>query len=122
MKYFTKEQLKEIEDMGMVIHLATVVQSSFKRGTFVNDDNRLADLYEQATGETIKRNWGCKTCAFEAYKQIGQLYFDSKKYWEEEDKAGDEIVDMIKEMVSEPKPKTTKKTTNNKKKTITKKK
>lgn len=114
---FTKEQIKEIEDMGMVIHFHTVVESGFKRGTFSKDDNRLADLYEAATGTVVKRNFSCKVCCFNFYKDCGKLYFESKKYWEEQE-AGDEIVEMIQEMVTPPKTpkkKITKTKTNKKK-------
>ena len=129
---YSKEQLKELEQIGQTIsHFATVTQSGFKRGSLIKEDNAVADIYEAATGTKVERTFGCKTCCYNFYKKAAELYYESKKYYEEQEKkeeeqAGDEIVELVtnlKALDGKPKKTTTakKKTTTNKKKTTTKK-
>ena len=85
-KYFTKEQLKKLEVAEY--HFATAVNSNYKRGTMRQMNEMLADEYEKATGEKINRNWSCANCCLNNFKVIGRLYFESKKYYEEQEKHG----------------------------------
>lgn len=123
MKLFNEEQIKRIEAIPQAVyHFSTCIQSGFKRGSLLATDNALADILQEVLepkDEPIQRQFGCKICNYNFYKRMGEHYFKSKK---EIEKQEDEIVEMVKEMVSEPKPKTAKKTTNNKKKTTPKKK
>lgn len=84
-KYFTKEQLKALEVAEY--HFATAVNANYKRGTQRALNEMLADEYEKATGEKINRNWSCANCCLNNFKVIGRLYFESKKYYEEQDMA-----------------------------------
>lgn len=84
-KYFTKEQLKKLEVAEY--HFATAVNANYKRGTQRALNEMLADEYEKATGEKINRNWSCANCCLNNFKVIGRLYFESKKYYEEQDMA-----------------------------------
>lgn len=81
-KYFTKEQLKKLEVAEY--HFATAVNSNYKRGTQRALNEMLADEYEKATGEKLNRNWSCANCCLNNFKVIGRLYFESKKYYEEQ--------------------------------------
>lgn len=85
-KYFTKEQLKKLEVAEY--HFATAVNSNYKRGTMRQMNEMLADEYEKATGEKLNRNWSCANCCLNNFKVIGRLYFESKKYYEEEEQHG----------------------------------
>lgn len=115
---FTREQLQEIKtlDQGrMEYHFACVIDSKFKRGTPGNADSRLYEIYEEATGEHLSLN-GCKTCQYNNYLKVATLYNQSKQFYEkldkEEEKAGEEVADMVLEMAGKKTPnkrKTTKK-------------
>ena len=85
-KYFTKEQLKKLEVAEY--HFATAVNSNYKRGTQRALNEMLADEYEKATGEKLNRNWSCANCCLNNFKVIGRLYFESKKYYEEQEQHG----------------------------------
>lgn len=85
-KYFTKEQLKKLEVAEY--HFATAVNSNYKRGTMRQMNEMLADEYEKATGEKLNRNWSCANCCLNNFKVIGRLYFESKKYYEEQEQHG----------------------------------
>lgn len=117
---YSKEQLKELEGIGQTIrHFATVTQSGFKRGSLSKEDNAVADIYEAATGERVDRQFGCKSCAFNFYKKAADLYYQSKKFYEEEEQAGEEIVEMVTGIIkaAEQKPKNNKPKGRPKKKT-----
>ena len=117
---FTREQLEEIRQLDngrMEYHFACVTQSHFKRGTPSTADSRLYELYKDAYGKQLQVN-GCKTCQYNNYTQVANAYYESKAFYEkmdkekeEEEKAGDEIVEMIEEMVTPKKRITKKKTT-----------
>lgn len=94
---YTREQIKELENIGQTIrHFHTVTESGFKRGTLIREDNAVADIYEQATGLKVARQFSCKSCNYSFYKRAAELYFESKKFYEEEDKkAEDEIVELV---------------------------
>lgn len=123
---FTREQIEEIKtlDQGrMEYHFSTVLGSSFKRGSSTQADARLYQIYEEATGKHLNLN-GCKMCQFNNYKEIANYYNKSKDYWEnqEEENAGNEIVDMIENMANLEKEVVNKPSKNNKPKGRPKKK
>ena len=68
-KYFTKEQLKKLEVAEY--HFATAVNANYKRGTQRALNEMLADEYAN--------------CCLNNFKVIGRLYFESKKYYEEQE-------------------------------------
>lgn len=84
MEYYTKQQIKELEDMGAVNHFNTVIDSQFKRGTTSDFDNKVADIYDAATGGKVNRNFGCKLCSANLYRNAGQLYRKSVAYYKQQ--------------------------------------
>lgn len=83
-KYFTREQiaiLKPAEE-----YFNTVVHSHYKRASTVTLNELVADIYLQATGEQVARNWGCGSCVMTCYEKAGRLYYESKEYWEAMDR------------------------------------
>ena len=80
--YFTKEQLERLSVAEH--HFYTAVKENFKRGTMREMNEMLADIYEQATGEQLNRNWNCSHCCLNNFKRIGEWYFKSKEHLEQE--------------------------------------
>lgn len=80
MKYYTKEQLKQIEELGVIQHFNTVIDSDYKRGTTAHQNETLADIYDAATGGKVSRHFGCKTCIMNLYRNAGQLYRKTLEY------------------------------------------
>lgn len=81
-KYFTKEQIERLADA--VEYFNTAVNANYKRASTVTLNDLVADIYLEATGKVLNRNWGCGTCVLNAYKEAGRLYYDSVKHYEEE--------------------------------------
>ena len=81
-QFFNQEQLDELKQYEL--HFYTAVKENYKRATPAALNDKIADVYEKMTGIKLNRNWGCGTCVLNAFKAVGQLYFDSKKYWEEQ--------------------------------------
>lgn len=111
---FTREQIEEIKTLDegrMEYHFDCVTKSNFKRGTSSKADARLFELYYEATGKKLLLN-GCKTCQYNNYTKVARLYYESKAFYEklDEEKAGDEIVEMVSDFIKEAKPKKTNKT------------
>ena len=104
MRLFTNEEIEELSKWEK--HFRTAVLSNYKRGTLRTDDARIAEIYENATGEKINKNFGCGICSLNFYKKVGNKYFaDKEKQQAIEDaegvaKAATEIVEMIGEMIS----------------------
>lgn len=84
MNLFSREQIKQLKELDVIQHFNTVLDSQFKRGTFTSIDNAVADIYEAATGTKVSRQFTCKTCVFNLYKQAGELYRLSEKFYKEE--------------------------------------
>ncbi len=121
---YSREQIKRLEEMGAPNHFYTTIQSGFKRGTPLNYDNEIADIYEAATGTKVDRGFTCKSCCYAFYKKAATLYYDTKKYYDAKDKekeekeAAKEITDFVEDVITtDQKLKAKKKTTSNKKKT-----
>ena len=81
---FTKKQIKEIEKLDVVKHFNTVIDSQYKRGTTSTQDNSLADIYDEATGGKVSRNFSCKTCVYNLYRNAGMLYRKSIEFYKQE--------------------------------------
>lgn len=80
-KYFTKEQIERLKDA--VEYFNTAVNANYKRASQSSLNDLVADVYEQATGEKLQRNWHCGSCVLNCYRKAGQLYFESLKHLEE---------------------------------------
>ena len=81
---YTKEQIKKLKELDVIQHFNTVLNSDYKRGTFKATDEAVANIYEQASGNKVSRNFSCKLCVFNLYRDAGKLYFESEKYWKQE--------------------------------------
>ena len=77
---FTEEQIKQLEKLDVIRHFNTVLDSEFKRGTFRTTDEHLADIYEKATNTKVNRNFNCKNCVYNLYRNAGLLYRQSLEY------------------------------------------
>lgn len=75
--YYTKEQILKIRELDVVKHFNTVLDSQYKRGTTSVQDTALADIYDAATGKKVSRNFNCKSCVFNLYRDAGKLYRES---------------------------------------------
>lgn len=80
---YTKKQLDRLKELDVIQHFTTVINSQYKRGTFRHVDEEVADIYENASGKKIQRNFTCKSCVFNLYKVAGELYFESEKYYKQ---------------------------------------
>lgn len=84
MNYFNREQMKKLKELDVIQHFNTVLNSEYKRGTFRETDEQVADIYEQASGKKVSRTFSCKSCVFNLYRDAGNLYRESEKYWKQE--------------------------------------
>lgn len=82
--YYSKEQIKKLKELDVIQHFNTVLDSEYKRGTFKETDEKVADIYEEATGKQISRNFSCKLCVFNLYRDAGKLYRESELYYKQE--------------------------------------
>lgn len=73
-KYFTPEQIRQLKELDVIQHFNTVLDSEYKRGTTSEQNNALADIYDAATGGKVSRNFNCKTCVYNLYRNAGNLY------------------------------------------------
>lgn len=74
---YSKEQIDELKKLDVIKHFNTVLDSDYKRGTLTATDEKVADIYEAATGTKVSRSFNCKTCVFNLYKMAGKLYRES---------------------------------------------
>ena len=72
--YYTKEQITELKELDVIQHFNTALDSDYKRGTSSTQDNKVADIYDAATGGKVNRNFSCKSCVFNLYRNAGELY------------------------------------------------
>lgn len=84
MKYFNKEQIKQLKDADVIRHFDTVLDSDYKRGTTDAQNQLVADLYDEVTGGKVSRSFGCKSCVFNLYRNAGTLYRQSLDFQKKE--------------------------------------
>lgn len=75
MNYFNRQQIKQLSKLKE--HFETVIYAQWKRGTTITENELMADVYERVTGKRLNRNWACGQCVYNAYKEVGELYFKS---------------------------------------------
>ena len=78
-KYFTQEQLAALKPAEEYFN--TVVNSHYKRASYKELNDLVADLYEEVTGEKLARNWSCGTCVITAFEKAGKLYYESLEHY-----------------------------------------
>lgn len=74
-KYFNKEQLELLKEAEEYFY--TVIKAQYKRGTPITLNDKIADIYDSLGEDKINRNWNCNTCIYNAFKKIGELYYES---------------------------------------------
>lgn len=85
MNLYTKEQIAELKKLDVIQHFQTALDSDYKRGTSSIQDNKVADIYDAATGGKVSRNFSCKYCVFNLYRKAGELYRETLE-WMKKDK------------------------------------
>lgn len=80
MKYFTKQQLKKLSPFEK--HFFNIQNYLYKEHTSPKDNETVADIWDNYTGEKCQRTWGCGQCVYKLFKNAGKVYFESKKYYE----------------------------------------
>lgn len=84
MNLYTKEQIAELKKLDVIQHFKTVLDSDYKRGTSSVQDNKVADIYDAATGGKVSRNFSCKSCVFNLYRKAGELYRETLEWMKKE--------------------------------------
>lgn len=84
MNLYTKEQIAELKKLDVIQHFTTALDSDYKRGTSSIQDNKVADIYDAATGGKVSRNFSCKSCVFNLYRKAGELYRTTLEFMKKE--------------------------------------
>lgn len=84
MNLYSKEQIAELKKLDVIQHFKTVLDSDYKRGTSSVQDNKVADIYDAATGGKVSRNFSCKSCVFNLYRKAGELYRETLEWMKKE--------------------------------------
>lgn len=84
MGLFSKEQIQQLKKIDVIKHFDTVLDSDYKRGTTSEQNNMVADIYDAATGGKVSRNFGCKSCIYNLYRNAGKLYRQSLDFQKKE--------------------------------------
>ena len=84
MSLYTKEQITELKKLDVIQHFTTALDSDYKRGTSSIQDNKVADIYDAATGGKVSRNFSCKSCVFNLYRKAGELYRETLEFMKKE--------------------------------------
>ena len=84
MNLYTKEQIAELKKLDVIQHFQTALDSDYKRGTSSIQDNKVADIYDAATGGKVSRNFSCKSCVFNLYRKAGELYRTTLEFMKKE--------------------------------------
>ena len=99
MRRFTKDELDTLsfyED-----RFNTAINSAYYRNVNSGALVTIANIYREATDETISTNFGCSTCILNFLRKVGEKYFKDKKAFEEAAKNFVEVLDEIFEDVKE---------------------
>lgn len=84
MNLYTKEQIAELKKLDVIQHFKTALDSDYKRGTSSIQDNKVADIFDAATGGKVSRNFSCKSCVFNLYRKAGELYRETLEWMKKE--------------------------------------
>jgi len=74
---FSKEQLDKLYDAE--IHFKTATTQGYLKNCPRWLVDKVADVYEEATGSKVNRNWGCSVCVLNFMILVGKMYFKDKK-------------------------------------------
>lgn len=84
MNLYTKEQIAELKKLDVIQHFTTALDSDYKRGTSSIQDNKVADIFDAATGGKVSRNFSCKSCVFNLYRKAGEIYRETLEFMKKE--------------------------------------
>lgn len=81
MRYFTDEEIKQLEQYNIVKHFNTAIYAQYVIGITSVEIDILNKVWLQANSNTPNSlyNWNCNTCALKNFKLIGKHYFTSKQ-------------------------------------------
>lgn len=79
---FYKNELKRLEKYeGM---FRTAVYHNYAKPVLLTDMDKIERLYELKVENHTKINRGCSRCVLQFLQRVGQIYFESKKFYEKE--------------------------------------
>lgn len=76
MRQFTDKEMKELSQWERLFHTAVNASWASNPGRVALE--RIADIYEAATGQRISRNYSCGACVLRLLVDTGRLYFAQK--------------------------------------------
>lgn len=79
-KYLTEKQIQNIKHLEN--KMLSALKFNVKKASSYRENKLLEDTLNEYTGKEIKRNLSCGSCLLTLYKEIGQVYFESVKYYE----------------------------------------
>lgn len=82
--FFTKENYDALYDAE--IHFISACRGGYIKNTPRWLTDQVADIWEKATGEKVRRNWNCSSCVLNLYYLIGKKYLNDKKIYEDMEK------------------------------------
>lgn len=56
-------------------YLQTIHIAQFKRATSPRENEEVAKVWEEYSGENIGRSWGCSNCVYNLFKKVAQVYY-----------------------------------------------
>ena len=86
MDNFTKEQIEQLKCCELNFHHA--VEANYISRERETNANLVREIWEQHTGQNLGKGWSpnCSVCVLNLFKKVGKLYFDSIKFYEEQEK------------------------------------
>ena len=78
MRYFNKEEMAVLKAFENTFN--ECVHLGFKHSTKKADNDAIAKIYADAGGNIGYTNWACPRCCFDAWKKVGEWYYESKKH------------------------------------------
>lgn len=82
--FFKEEDYKALYDAE--IHFISACRGGYIKNTPRWLTDQVAEIWEKATGEKVRRNWNCSSCVLNLYYLIGKKYLNDKKIYEEIEK------------------------------------
>lgn len=57
--------------------------------------DKIASVYDEATGKRSNRNWSCGTCIMNYLREVGKIYFKDKEEYEKKAEQMVEVLDDV---------------------------
>lgn len=75
--YFNQTDINKLKKYER--HFYTVTEGHYKYSTTSQENNEVADIYENTTKQKLQRNWSCSKCVYTVFEKAAILYFKSLK-------------------------------------------